>query len=229
MTDETVKDGTQDASVAPAPPTPVFTESSEAQRSVADPLAPVKTLLEQQRRDIQSMVDKALATQDKHTEQRLANLGVLGEYKQLLKDGYSDKEAEQELRLRQIEQGSPQPQAVPGRTALGGGQADSQFDVSAFAKEKGIDLNNADAIRIVQTPHSGPDALKADLLDWKLRQFTQTPDAAAAPSMQGGALPPPEAKTDSQILAGIRGSSDPFAPSELQRRAEKGDGGVPKY
>jgi len=110
-----------------------------------------------------------------------------------------------------------------------GGDQGNQFDVAAFAKEKGLDLNNADALRIIQTPHRNPEHLKADLLEWKLNQLSKQPDASAAPSVLGGGAPPPEKKTDAQILAEMRVVDNPFASDELARRAKKGDGGVAGY
>ena len=215
MTGETEKDGTQDTPAEPTLPKPVFTETSEVQRSETDPLAPVKALLEQQRRDIQSMVDKSLATQEKRQEQRLASLGVLGEYKQLVKEGYSEREAEQELRLRQIEQVAP-AQAVPGRTVQGDEKADSQFDLAAFLKDKGVDGNHAEVLQIIRTPHTNPEQLKNDLLEWKLRQLTApNPGASTAPAMQGGEQAAPD--SDAEVLKKMFGQPNPFFDAKTAR------------
>ena len=198
--------------VSPSVPTPVFTEvSAEKPTSAID----VDALVAKTVAALEPLIDKKVqSVKDKRIDQLERRVGRAD-----LEDLGVQLTPEQELRLRirDLEARQPVQQSSLASGALNTAPVD-KFDVSAFAKEKGIDLNNADAIRIVQTPHSGPDALKADLLDWKLRQFTQTPDAAAAPAMQGGALPPPDPKTDAQRLAELYGSANAFSPENVIRK-----------
>lgn len=211
--------------VEKVPPTPVFKEASAAQPTspvdvdalVAKTVAALEPLIEKK---VQSVKDKRIDELQRRVGRAdLEDLGV-----------ELTPEQELKLRLRDLEARVQQPVQ---KTSLASGAPDSAhgdtFDVVAFAKEKGIDLNNADAARIVTTPHNGPADLKADLLEWRLTQLTKQPDSAAAPSLVGGGVPPPEPKTDAQILAEMHGSTNPFAPQDLKRRAEKGDGGVAGY
>ena len=185
MPDETVlKDGAQDTSPEPVQPKPTFDETSGDQRSDADPLGRLEQSwnekFERLRRDIQSNVDKGLG----RVEKKLDSMSVLGEYKKLLADGYSEREAEQELRLRNMEQGTqPTAQTVPGRTESGETTPDSE--VAQEIKRLRLDPGQPEVVKLLRGHYRNMDHFKASAVELKLNlSQSAAPSSSAAPVAQ---------------------------------------------
>lgn len=186
MSDEPNRDGTQDTPAQEvALPKPTFTGTSEVQRSEADPLEKIGALLderlEKQRREFQSIIDKRLAKVESPPE----SVRSVAEYKRLVAEGYSEREAEMQMRLDRLEQ--PAAQSVPGRTVEGGSSTDSQFDAAKFLLDNKFDTNSPDVLRLLSGRYADPNEFKAAAFELQVRKLTAPPpSASAAPATAGG-------------------------------------------